>query len=130
MDKIVVDTCVFISIFRGDKVLLDTLNKHRIYVPSLVVMELLQGARDKAELRKIEKFLANYETVQITEYSSLQAIELIKNYSKSHGLAIPDAIIASVAIERKLPLYTLNIKDFSFISGLTLSREKQTKGYT
>ena len=120
MDKIVVDTCVFISIFRGDQVLFDAVNKYRIYVPSLVVMELLQGARDKAELRKIEKFLGNYETVQITEYSSLQAIELIKNYSKSHGLAIPDAIIASVAMERKLPLYTLNIKDFTFISGLRL----------
>ncbi|MFA6569202.1 MAG: type II toxin-antitoxin system VapC family toxin [Victivallales bacterium] len=120
MDKIVVDTCVFISIFRGDQVLFDTVNKYRVYVPSLVVMELLQGARDKAELRKTEKFLCNYETIQITEYSSLQAIELIKNYSKSHGLAIPDAIIASVAMERKLPLHTLNVKDFSFISGLRL----------
>jgi len=120
VDKIVADTCVFISIFRGDQALFDTLNKYRVYVPSLVVMELLQGSRDKYELRKIEKFLCNYEIIQITEYSSLQAIELIKNYSKSHGLAIPDAIIASVAIERKLPLYTLNLKDFSFISGLRL----------
>ncbi len=120
MDKIVVDTCVFISIFRGDQALFDTVNKYRIYVPSLVIMELLQGSKDKSELRRIEKFLCNYETIQITEYSSRQSIELIKNYSKSHGLAIPDAIIASVAIERKLPLYTLNVKDFSFISGLKL----------
>ena len=120
VDKIVVDTCVFISIFRGDQALFDTVNKYLIYVPSLVVMELLQGSKDKSELRRIEKFLCNYETIQITEYSSRQSIELIKNYSKSHGLAIPDAIIASVAIERKLPLYTLNVKDFSFISGLKL----------
>ncbi len=120
VDKIVVDTCVFISIFRGDQALFDTVNKYRVYVPSLVVMELLQGSKDKSELRRIEKFLCNYETIQITEYSSRQSIQLIKNYSKSHGLAIPDAIIASVAIERKLPLYTLNVKDFNFISGLKL----------
>ena len=63
------------------------MNKYRIYVPSLVVMELLQGA---------------------------------KIIQKAMGLAIPDAIIASVAIERKLPLYTLNVKDFNFISGLKL----------
>ena len=65
VDKIVVDTCVFISIFRGDQVLFDTVNKYRVYVPSLVVMELLQGARDKAELRKTEKFLCNYETYRL-----------------------------------------------------------------
>ena len=72
------------------------------------------------ELRKIDKYLSNYETIQITEYSSLHAIELIRNYSKSHCLVIPDAIIASVAIEKKLPLHTLNIKDFRFIHGLKL----------
>ena len=120
MDKIVVDTCVFISIFRGDKTLFEALSKYRVYVPSLVIMELLQGARDKTELRKIDKYLCNYETIQITEYSSLQAIELIRNYSKSHGLVIPDAIIASVAIEKKFPLHTLNVKDFNFIPGLKL----------
>ena len=118
MDKVAVDTCIFISIFRGDEILFDTLSKYQVHVPSLVVMELLQGALDKIELRKIERFLANYETIHITEYSSRQAIELVKSYSKSHGLLIPDAIIASVSIERKLPLLTLNLRDFTFIPGL------------
>lgn len=41
-------------------------------------------------------------------------------YSLSHKLTIPDALIASTALVKNLALYTLNIKDFRFIEGLSL----------
>lgn len=36
------------------------------------------------------------------------------------GLQIPDALIAATYLVNNLPLYTLNKKDFSNISGLKL----------
>jgi predicted nucleic acid-binding protein len=41
-------------------------------------------------------------------------------YSKSHGLAIPDAIIAATSLVCNINLFTLNVKDFTFIKGITL----------
>ena len=42
----------------------------------------------------------------------------METYSLSHRLSLPDALIAAMALEHDLELYTLNIKDFRFILGL------------
>ncbi|WP_199301990.1 PIN domain-containing protein [Pseudanabaena cinerea] len=42
------------------------------------------------------------------------------NYSLSHKLTIPDALIAATALANDLELYTLNIKYFRFIENLKL----------
>ena len=52
------------------------------------------------------------------------AINLIEKYSKSYGLKIPDALIASTAIYYDLSLWTYNIKDFRFIENLGLFKNK------
>jgi len=44
----------------------------------------------------------------------------MEEYSLSHRLSIPDALIASTAIVNDLELFTLNLKDFRFIKGLKL----------
>lgn len=44
----------------------------------------------------------------------------MRKYSKSHGLGIPDALIAATAIIEELPLLTLNVKDFRYIDTLSL----------
>lgn len=44
----------------------------------------------------------------------------METYSLSHKLSLPDALIAATAIEHDIPLYTLNLKDFRFISMLQL----------
>ena len=41
-------------------------------------------------------------------------------YSLSHKLSVPDALIAATAIVHDVELYTLNVKDFRFISNLRL----------
>jgi tRNA(fMet)-specific endonuclease VapC len=44
----------------------------------------------------------------------------MENYALSHKLAIPDTLIAATALTHDLDLYTLNQKDFCFISNLRL----------
>jgi hypothetical protein len=41
-------------------------------------------------------------------------------YSLSHKLTIPDAMIAATALTHNISLYTLNLKDFRFIQGLQI----------
>ncbi len=56
----------------------------------------------------------------MNETVTLLALDLFKTYHLSHGLRIPDCLIAATAIGTGLPLFTYNRKDFRFISGLTL----------
>ena len=44
----------------------------------------------------------------------------MKKYRLSHGLLIPDALIAATAIEADTPLVSKNQKDYRFIKDLQL----------
>jgi predicted nucleic acid-binding protein len=120
MEKVLVDTCIFIDIFRGNKQLYQDLLKQKIFVSSIVYMELIQGSRDKIEFKKIEKFLEKLQIIEVNQKISKKSLELMKKYSLSHGLLIPDAIISASAIIKNLPLWTFNRKDFKFIDDLVL----------
>lgn len=88
-------------------------------------MELIQGSRDKIELEKIDKFLKQFKILPITQKISKKSMKLIKKYSISHGLLIPDALIAGTAITKNFPLWTFNRKDFKFIDDLILATDER-----
>ena len=120
MEKILVDSCIFIDIFRGDRQLYQDLLKQKVYLNSIVYMELIQGSRDKIELKRINRFLKDFKILPITQKISKKSMELMKTYSISHGLLIPDALIAATAIIKNLPLWPFNRRDFQFIDRLIL----------
>ena len=122
-ELILCDTNIFISWFRGDletMTWLERIGLEHILIPSVTVMELLQGTRNKSESLQIKKKLKAYHILHFNETSSKLAIELIEQYRLSHGLLIPDAIIAATAITFNLKLFTYNQKDFKFIPGIRL----------
>jgi len=58
VEKVLIDTCIFIDIFRGNRELLEEIiNLPNSFVNSIVYMKLVQRARNKAELEKILRFL-------------------------------------------------------------------------
>jgi predicted nucleic acid-binding protein len=48
------------------------------------------------------------------------AVDLLRQYRLSHGLAIPDALIAATAITLDQPFISKNQRDYRFIDGLQL----------
>lgn len=120
MDEKIADTDIFIKIFQGDGNLKNIIESLNVAVSSIVLLELLQGSKDKSELQRIEKYLARFPVVHFNENISKTAVELIKTYSKSHGLLLADAIIAAACLENNSELITLNVKDFKFIQGLKI----------
>jgi len=118
------DTCVLIDYLKGkdsvrNKLIADW--KAGLGMSSVTYMELMVGAFNKQEAQKIRKAFRDIELVEITESISIKARNLVDQYTKSHGLLIPDALIAATAIELDVPLYTENVADFRFISGLNLA---------
>lgn len=80
--------------------------------------ELYYGAFNKTELNKIKKHIESLTIMPIEAEVSSQFIKLMETYSLSHKLTIADALIASTALVYSCELYTLNNKDFRFISSL------------
>ena len=82
--------------------------------------EIIAGAKDMAMQKRFEKLLNNYTIISLDHNISLLGVSLYKKYRLSHGLDMPDSLIAATAIELDLPLFTYNTKDFHFISGIRL----------
>ena len=89
-------------------------------VSVITAMELNVGCRNKTELRQLESFLKRFQVLPLSEAISLRALALLHTYRLSHGLLIPDALIAATALELNLPLATKNQRDYAFIEGLDL----------
>jgi predicted nucleic acid-binding protein len=58
--------------------------------------------------------------LKLTEQISDTAVGLLHRYRLSHGLAIPDALIAATAIALDQPFVSKNRRDYRFINGLQL----------
>jgi predicted nucleic acid-binding protein len=91
-----------------------------MYINSIVEMELLQGAHDKRELHKIEKSLNLFRRLELQQAVFDQATQWVREYTLSHRLLLPDAIIAASVHFYQLPLLTYNRKDFKFLPGIIL----------
>jgi len=111
VEKVLIDTCIFIDIFRGNRELLEKIIKlPNSFINSIIYMELIQGAGNKAELEKILKFLKRFKMILIDEAISQKAMELIVCYNLSHNLLLADSIIAATCLTKRLRLFTLNKK--------------------
>lgn len=89
-------------------------------ISTITKMELLVGSRNKRELKEIEEFVLRFQIINLNETIADKAFDLLKDYRLSHGLLIPDALIAATAIASGVPLVTKNQRDFKFIKGLKL----------
>lgn len=119
-----IDTDILIDFARGlpeAGIFLDSVQQSgNIFISVISAMELLSGCRDSKHLRETKRFLFQTKIVPISEDSSRTAYELIQQFNLSHGLLIPDSLIAATAIENQLPLFTRNVKHFQMISELNV----------
>lgn len=59
-------------------------------------------------------------TLPIQPEISNMAVDLVEHYCLSHKMDIEDALIAATAIFHEIELFTLNLKDFTFIPGIKI----------
>ncbi len=126
-DGSLLDTTVLIDLFRGNAAAADYVDAaiaggRALFVSVISAMELIAGCRDKAEVEKAKRLISDYTLVHLSPTVSAKAYELTLAYTKSHGLTIPDALIAATAITQGLELASDNERHFGMIQGLKLTR--------
>jgi hypothetical protein len=113
-------------------VLIDLLRKHppalewfdalqedeELLVPGYVVMELIQGCRNKAEQDRVQRNLADYEVVWPSPADCDQALKAFIAYRLSHNAGLLDMLIGQTSVVTGLPLHTFNEKHYQFIPGI------------
>lgn len=119
-----VDTDVLIWNLRGNQKAADLLDSHQGFSLSAVsYMELVQGVRNKQELRSIKQALIFWDAgiIHIDPGISNRATFLMEQYALANSLQLADALIAATALERGLDLLTANDKHYRPIDNLVLS---------
>ena len=121
---ILCDTNILIEIYRKNPTVISVVESiacySRIVISDVTRAEILVGARNKREMQILVKELGQVQCLPIKSEISDYAIQLLITYHLSHGLDFHDALIASTAIHYDIELYTLNVRDFSFISNIKL----------
>lgn len=120
---IVCDTDILIEFYKKTPHIVQELRAigyTHLAISAITQAELYFGALDKTELHKIKTHLSLLTVLPVTQSISGRFLELMETYALSHKLSLPDALIAATSLLHHHELYTLNRKDFRFISGISL----------
>ena len=119
------DTDVLVWVLRGSAKAAKAVDDAEARAVSVVTyMELLQGARDKGEVKAIKDFLADlhFRTLPLTENIGHRASIYMEEYGLSVAMTLADALIAATAIEAHEQLLTGNARHYKPIRELDLKR--------
>ncbi len=122
-DKLL-DTDVLIWYLRGNQNAYDLIHSIGEFAISAVTyMELVQGMRNKDELRNLKKALKQWrvKTIYMDNEISALALFYIEEYFLSHSMQLADALIGATCATYGMTLYTANDKHYRVIKDLEIS---------
>lgn len=119
MKMILIDTDVVVDFLRGYDEAVAYLKglSGEIALSSIAVAELYAGVRDD-EREKLDEFVSLFPVLPITSEIAKNGGLLKRDYHRSHGVGLADALMAATAIEQKAELKTLNTKHYPMFKGL------------
>jgi len=125
-ESFLLDTDVLMDFLRGYRkaVTFVNANSSRIILSSIVVAELYAGVKGDKELTVLGNFISLFRIIPVTSEIAKTGGFYKRDYGKSHGVGLADAIIAATCAAEDAELKTLNIKHYPMIKGLTPAYKK------
>jgi predicted nucleic acid-binding protein len=117
---ILVDTDVMVDYLRGHEKAAFYLKGQadRVILSSIVVAELYAGVDGEAEREMLDDVVSLFRVVAVdAEIGRLGGL-LKREYGKSHGVGLADAILAATARVENAKLATLHVKHYPMLPGL------------
>jgi predicted nucleic acid-binding protein len=116
-EGLIVDSDVWIDYLRGHPLAVNfvaTLPDH-VFCSSITVAELHVGVREGHERKALQQLLATLEITPISAEVAAAGGLLRRDWGRSHGVGLNDALIAACALEHRLRLATLNAKHYPML---------------
>lgn len=116
-DALLLDTDILVDYLRGqaDAVAFIQQSNQPLRVSSVTVAELYVGVREGQERETLDRFISLLEVVNINFAIAVQAGLWRRDYGKSHGTGLIDAMIAATAQHTDSILVSLNSKHFPML---------------
>ena len=129
-------------IFLDSDVLIDLLRKYppamawfdtlqedeELMVSGYVFMELIQGCRNKVEQDSVQRELAPYGVVWLSQTDCDRALDVFTRYRLSHNAGLLDVLIGQTAVALGAPLQTFNQRHYGFIPGIQTTQPYSKSG--
>jgi len=124
--RLLLDTDVLIDFLRGQPQAVQLLEDTdcEFHVSAVSVAELYVGVRDGREREVLDQLVGLLRTIEISTEIAQQAGLWRREYGKSHGTGILDALIAACADALQIPLATLNVKHFPMLPNISAPYRK------
>ena len=118
--EVLFDTNVVIDFLRGTDAAISLLQLLQAppAVCAVTVTEIFAGLKNRKEERNAEAFFADTQVFPLGSEIAQRAGVFVRLYGGSHGIDIPDALIAATAEHHGLKLATLNTKHFPMLPKL------------
>jgi predicted nucleic acid-binding protein len=113
-EKVLIDTSVWIKYFRDkptsvSKKVDEILSRQEVYVPKIVIAELIQGAKSEREISVIEDFVDAFNVIDQREDTWIKTGKLSFNLKKKgKTINLTDCYIAVIAKEYECQIFSLD----------------------
>jgi len=123
---LLLDTDVLIDYLRDRTEAVDYLESltPSLLVSAVTVAELYAGVRDGDERNVLDEFIQSFQVVPLDNQIAVTAGLIRRDYGKSHGTGLADAIIAATAQIQNANLVTLNRKHFPMVKDIVVPYQK------
>jgi len=123
---ILLDTDVMVDFLRGHARAVAFVKAHseRIILSSIVIAELYAGVMEDQEQAILDELVKIFRVVPVTVELAKAAGIHKRDFGKSHGVGLADAILAATAQSEGAELKTLNVKHYPMMRGLKAPYEK------
>ena len=121
MEKgLLVDTDLIIDLLRGYKKAVDFFNDYaqRVSFSAVSVTEINTGIRTSKEERAVERLFAAFPVLPVTFDIARIAGKFSQVFRNSHGVEIPDALIAATCSTHAMSLRTLKCRHYPMFAGI------------
>jgi predicted nucleic acid-binding protein len=120
------DTDVLIDFLRGHAkaVALVRSCEDRLILSAVVVSELYAGVRVAKEETVLDEFVALFRVLPVSAEIARTGGLLKRDFGRSHGVGLADALVAATVLSENAELKTLNVRHYPMIKGLRAAYTK------
>jgi len=125
-DPLLIDTDVLIDLFRGQPAAVGYLQSltDPPLVSAVTVAEFYAGVCDGAERVALDGLIASMTVIPVDRAIAVRGGLICRDFGKSHGVGLADALIAATAEASQATLLTLNQKHFPTLATVHVPCQK------
>jgi predicted nucleic acid-binding protein len=122
MSRYLLDTCVLIDVLRSRRQAIAFVEglEGEPWVSVVTAAELLAGQRSPVERSKIGQLLEELVVADVVLEIAVLAGTFCRDFRQTHGVEIPDALIAATAKVHGVRLVTRNLRHFPMLDDVVV----------